>query len=498
MSTIRKQALTGSAVIYIGFAIGALNTYLFTKQGLFTTAEYGLTKLFIDFGEMMAVLGGLGTSAAIYKFYPYYRSNLEKKEIDLITWCMLLATAGTVLVICGGFIFKDFFIDKFKNSPLIIPFYKWLFPFAIGLLFFKVVENFCLVIYKSVVSNFFKEVAFRLYTTVLILLYWSGLLSFETFVYIYSFAFILIFLLLLIYLIQTKQLYFSFKLSRVTKKFYKKIVTLQGFVLGGQLVITAGGVIDTIFIAAMLPNGLALAGIYTFSQYGASIMDAPRRSLTAVAIGNLSQAWKDKNIDEIKRIYTRSCINMMLFALLVYGLMVLNLKGVIEVANINSDFTSAFMLVILLGASRIIDAGTGVNAQIIGTSNFWRFEFITGIVMLAIRLPLVYFFIKKFGLLGPAYAELIALAVYNFIRTEFLRRKFNMQPFTIKTVYALLLAGVAFTAAHFAGSSLSVWFAIIVKSVVFVTIMIAGMFYLHLSPDVMQLYDKFIRKRFRK
>lgn len=498
MSTIRKQALTGSLVIYIGFLIGALNTYLFVHQGLFTTEQYGLTRIFTDFGELMASIGSLGTAAVIIKFYPFYRSNLRHKDIDLITWCFAIALIGSILVIFGGWIFKDYFIEKFKNSPLLIPYYKWLFPFALGFLFFKVVENFCFIIYKSVLSNIFKEIGFRIYTLILITIFYFKLVSFEGMIYFFSFAYPILFISLFTYLFGTNQLNLSFKISRVTKKFYKKMFNLQALYFTGQIILTLGGVIDTLMLTAMLPNGLALAGVYTFSAFGASIMDAPRRSLTAVSIGTLSQAWKDKNMPEINRIYSRSCINMMLFAIIIFGLIILNIQNAIDVLKINADYKMAVALVIILGISRIIDAGTGVNAQIIGTSNFWRFDFFTGVIMLAVRLPLVFFFIKAYGLIGPAFAELISLAIYNIIRTEFLRRKFNMQPFTVKTVYALLLSATAFFSSYFLFINFDGWAAIILKTITFLLIMISGIFYLKLSPDALQLYDKFILKRFRK
>ena len=84
--------------------------------------------------------------------------------------------------------------------------------------------------------------------------------------------------------------------------------------------------------------------------------------------------------------------------------------------------------------------GTGVSGQIIATSTFWRFDFITGVILLAIMLPLNWVLTKQLGLVGPAVANLIAFSVYNFIRYQFLLRKFKMQPFTIKSLLAILLA----------------------------------------------------------
>ena len=96
-------------------------------------------------------------------------------------------------------------------------------------------------------------------------------------------------------------------------------------------------------------------------------------------------------------------------------------------------------MVFILGIAKIIDAGTGVNSVIIITSTLWKFEFCSGIILLSLRIPLAYIFIQKYGIIGPAYAELISQIVYNFIRYEFLRRRFNMQPFNKETLLTVII-----------------------------------------------------------
>jgi O-antigen/teichoic acid export membrane protein len=86
MGSIRKQTIISSILVYVGFAIGFVNNYFFTRNGSFTPAEYGLTRIFTDFAQNMFAFGSLGVVPIIYKFYPYYKDNLQEKEIDLITW----------------------------------------------------------------------------------------------------------------------------------------------------------------------------------------------------------------------------------------------------------------------------------------------------------------------------------------------------------------------------------------------------------------------------
>ncbi|HEY1115122.1 MAG TPA: lipopolysaccharide biosynthesis protein, partial [Chitinophagaceae bacterium] len=78
MSTIRRQSIISSLIIYFGFAIGALNTYLYTRKGGFTEAEYGLTGMFIAVANIMYSVANLGMPAYINKFFPYYNAHLPR------------------------------------------------------------------------------------------------------------------------------------------------------------------------------------------------------------------------------------------------------------------------------------------------------------------------------------------------------------------------------------------------------------------------------------
>ncbi len=109
------------------------------------------------------------------------------------------------------------------------------------------------------------------------------------------------------------------------------------------------------------------------------------------------------------------------------------------VLNVKKDFEAGKMVILILSISKIIDAGTGVNSQIIGTSNLWRFEVFTGIILLSVTIPLTYFLVKMMGINGSALSNLIAFIIYNAIRLIFIWKKFDMQPFTAKTLYSIML-----------------------------------------------------------
>lgn len=507
MGSIRKQTIISSILVYIGFFIGFINNYFYTTTtpfffyesgNVFTPSQYALTRIFFDFGQIMFAFGSLGVIPVIYKFYPYYKDNLPEKRIDLLSWALLASFFGFLLVLWGGWYFEPLFIRKFsENSQLVVDYYFWLFPFAMGMLFFSVIESFCWAVHKSVISNFLKETGLRILTSVLILLFYFKLISFQYFVYLFAFQYLVVFLVLLVYLYRTGHLYLTFSISRVTRKFWKKIVGMQALIFGGTFIAAVAATIDSLIIASL--KGLTATGIFVFAQYAANLIQVPQRSIQSISAGILSRAWKDKDYKEIYRIYQRSCINLLLMSLFIFGNIWLNVVDGMQVLNIQKDYSDGLGVLFILGMVRIIDAGTGLNAMVINTSTFWRFDFYSGVILLAFRLPLTYFLIKEYGIIGSAFAELTAYTIYNFIRFEFLRRKFKMQPFTIKTLYSFLLAAAAYGFCYFLMKDIHGWPGLILRGISFSGIMIAGIFYFKLTPDAGQLFAVFLKRvdRFR-
>jgi len=277
MSTIRRQSIISSAVVYFGFALGFLNTYLFTREGGFTKEEYGLTGLFIALANIMFSLANLGMQAYIYKFYPYYKDNLSPQKNDMMSWALLTSIIGFILVMTGGWIFRDLVIQKYgTKSPMLIDYYVWIFPFGFGLTIFSLLEAYGWQLKKSVFTNYLREVQFRLLTTLLIVLSLIGIIrNFDLFIKLYALTYLVLALILGGWLVYTKKIHFSFSISRVTRKFYKKIVTLVLFIWSGNLVFMISSVFDSLVIAAVLENGLAYAAIYTLAKCSQSYSGSP-------------------------------------------------------------------------------------------------------------------------------------------------------------------------------------------------------------------------------
>ncbi|MEO9209974.1 MAG: lipopolysaccharide biosynthesis protein [Ginsengibacter sp.] len=499
MSQVRRQSIISTVFVYAGFFIGVINTYLFTRQGsFFTPAEYGLTNIFIAVGNLMFAFANLGMVSVVYKFYPYYNDNLPKKKNDLITWTFLISFIGFCFVILAGFVFRDLVVRKFGgNSPEFIQYYHWVFPFGFSILLFSMLEVFAWNIRKSIFTTFLRELLFRLLTLSLIFLVSFNLIQdFDSFIKLYAFTYGVVALILFIYLLWKKEFYITFTISRVTKRFYKKMASMATLVYFGGTIFMIATFIDTIVIMSLL--GTASAGIFALGSVVSGLVQAPQRGAVAASIPVLSKAWKDKDYDKINMIYQRSGINLLIASLGIFLIIWLSYGDAVNTFKLKPAYMESIWIFFFLGMARVVDLGTGVNSQIIGTSTFWRFEFVSGMILLSLAVPLNYYLVKEVGIIGAGYSNLISMSVYNIIRIVFLKRKFNMHPFSLKTIYAIILAFVCYFICYYTFISLHGFLAIAIRTIVFTVLYGGSILYFDLSPDVLPVWDTVKNRTFRR
>ena len=457
---------------------------MFTKQGLFTIEQYGLTRSFFDFSQVIISFSILGVSAGIYKFYPYYKANLPDKENDLLSWALLVSGIGFILFFACGYLFESFFVRKFsEKSPLLVSYYYWIYIFAFSLLVFTVLESYSGSLKQTIITNFLKETVLRLLTTLLIVLFVLQLINYDVFIKLFAFLYTAVVIILFMYLKSKNQLHFTFKASRVTKKFRKKILVYCGFIFFAIVMSALSGTIDSIIISQAL--GQDFLGVFAFASYITNVMQVPQRSVMAISLPALAEGWREKNYPLIEKIYKRSSINLLLAALFIFGNIWLNFDALIETFNLDPRYLDGKMVVFILACKLIVDMGTGLNSQIIITSRYWRFEIFTGIILLFLIVPLNIFLVKNMGLgiTGAAIANLTAYSVYNLIRIIFLWKKYKMQPFSFNTVWSLLMAAGCYLLVYYILPEINGLTGIIIRCCLFSIIFIAATWYLKLTPD---------------
>jgi O-antigen/teichoic acid export membrane protein len=486
MGEIRKQTIQSSFLSYIGFFIGAINTWLFTKEGLFTTEQYGLTQVIISISQILAPLATLGTTAFISRFFPYYFEKLSNKENDMLGMAVLVTGVGALLVFSGCLVFEPFVIRKFsEKSRLVVDYYYWTLVFSFFFLCFTLLESYMGALKKTVLPNFMKETGYRLLVLLLVAAYLFRWINFSQFVIGFCCTYFIISAAIIIYLKSTQQFYLNFKRSSITKEKAKEAAQFSGFVYSGLVVNNIAKQMDNLAIAGN--KGLALSGIYTFNQFLAAIIQVPYRGLQAIAGALIAEHWKNDNRAEISRIYSRSSINMLLIGCFLFINIWLNYTEGLNWLGVDPKYQTGKTAFIILSIFNIVELGTGVNYPVLWYSKKWRFEFWGGLFLLALSVPLNIYMARWYGMIGVAYAQLITYTLYNTIRLVYIKIQFNMWPFSIKTIYALLVAAACYLLVFYTTQSLQGFLSMVVRSLFFSTIFIGSVFALQLTPDAQQL-----------
>lgn len=487
MGIIRSQSIRSAIITYVGFAIGALNTYLFMS---FVPAEiYGLTRLMSSTAMVFYSIASMGTATLLNKFYPYYRDHLPFARRDLFGIVLTVSLIGFTLVTLGTIVFHDLVVQKYSaNSQIFVEHFYLLYPFTFFLMLFTLFENFSYNHFKTIFPIFLKEVGIRVITTLLILLLIVHFFTNIQFVWVFSFIYAAVFIALVLYLRREDSLHFSFRISKVTRKLSDKMISFNLLIFGGSVFGVLAQNIDALVVGST--KGLAATGVLESSTYVSNAIAVPQRSLIAIAIPILAKAWKDKDYNGIQSMYRRSSLTLLIFATFLFMMVWLNLDSVFEILHIPELYLEGRYIILFLGLSKVLDLGTGVNEQIIGTSNMWRFQFYSTLALLVASIPMNIWLIKWLGITGSGVAALITAFVYNSLRYAFLYFKYDMQPFTLRTLYVVLLAVLGWYVCQFLITMENPWVRGILRTGIFCAIYLFPIIYFQWSQDVTESWRK--------
>jgi O-antigen/teichoic acid export membrane protein len=496
MGIIQKQGLKSSLFIMMGFVIGAFNLLVLFPH-FFSKSDQGLVRAIIDIGSTLSIFCTLGTIPVVNKFYPFYNQYLGTKKNDLPFITLFINLIGFAFILMIGWQEKDFIIRKLGKSPDLAVYFNYIYPFTFFLLMYLWLEGFAWGLRKGVLTNLLKETVVRILTSLLILAFGFKLISLPIFIMLFSGIYLVPVLILLYTLIQTKEFSLkNFKISSVTKRLKGRMINFALFVFAGQFFNFLAKTNDTFLIFGL--RGLSDTAIFAIATYVSAILEIPQRSLNSITIPVLAESWKKKDMDNIKHIYHKSVSNLLAIGLLLFGLIWLNIGNLVAFLNFISNkygggYDELPKLIFILGLAKLIDLGTGVNSQIIGTSNYWKFDFFTNLFYIILSLPLNYYLIKNYGLEGLAYSNLVALTIYNSIRFGFLYNKFKLQPYTwrhglflISTILLMFLVHQLPLATNFILNS-------IIQSLSFGVTFLGLAIWINPAPEVLVLLTSFFK-----
>ncbi|MEY4660733.1 MAG: hypothetical protein RLZZ42_685, partial [Bacteroidota bacterium] len=229
---------------------------------------------------------------------------------------------------------------------------------------------------------------------------------------------------------------------------------------------------------------------FTIATYMITVMDVPQRSMIAAATPEIAIAWKQKDMQKLDRLYKKTALNLLIFAAGILGFVILGTPLMISV--LGDGYASLPFLMFILGLGKLIDLGTGLNSQILQLSKHWKIDLFTNMIFVVLAVVFNYFLTRSFGIYGTAVGSVIAILLYNSVRFIFIKRIYNLQPFSWRNGMVLVVTLLLIFSLWLIPTNAHQWVVIPLKMILFGTIYAFIIIRFNFSDDLTDLYRQII------
>ena len=486
MGIVQKDALRTTVISYLGLILGYTNKVVLFLL-LLSLEEIGLINLIFALGTLFAQFSNLGTINLTWRFFPFLK-NKETKHYGFLTLNLLIVLTGifffSTLLLLLGDIIMSYFSAK---SQLFVDYYYWVIPVGIGIVLFKLLDNYLRALFKNVFQVFANEIIYRLSVTILLLIYWSGYLTFEQLFVALCLVQFIPAILLIIYLIRLGEFQFSPKNISIPKRFRKIILRYSAFsyvnTLGAVLVIS----LDSIMITAML--GLSYNGVYSTVIYMIAVLMVPYSSIMRVSAPLVSVHWKEREMEKMKKLYQQvSSVSLFIGLFCFMGVWV-SREEIFSL--LPEEFQPGVYIFLFLMMGRMLDMYFGLNGTILVTSKKYKYDVLFTGLLIVMVIVLNLYLIPIWGVIGAAISTCSAYFGYNILRMLFVWYHYRLHPFVLSQFLIMGVFTAEIVAFEFVPFDLGgVWLNMGVKTLLVVLAFPVLVYILRIEPETVNYVDK--------
>ena len=478
LSSIKKQGIQNVIITYIGIVIGFVSLLLI-QPNLLKPEELGLTRILIAAASLIATVLPLGVSSITTKFFPYFR-NEDKKHYGYFGFMLLFPIAGALLCGIMVYLFKNAIISQYiEQSFLFTRFFDLLLPFAIIIALNMTLNAYCASLFKTRIISFFEGIFTRILFILLIVVYYFKWIELNQFMNLF----------VLIYLLQAISMVgYIYSVDKPSLKIdigYLKTIGIGKIIKFGLLLTVASFSsislkhLDTIMIGKYM--SLDYVGVFAVSAYIALVIEIPLTSLERITHPKVAQAWANKDVASIKKIYYQSVKYLMLGGgLLLIGI-IANINDLLSLLPEAYHRGSVVAIIACIGG--FLNIATGVNTSILFTSDKYIYGTYLLFLLLVVAIILNIILIPAYGIEGAALATALSSVIYNALIYFIILKKFQMQPYNTSSLKILLIIAVTFLISYFFPSTNNAIITMLVKSAVIIGVYGCLTYFLRIVPE---------------
>ena len=428
MGIVFNQSYKNIIIISIAILIGAINTLYFYP--VFLKEEYyGLVVFLLATSNLLMPLVSFGSQHTIIKYYSSYKNDNDR---DSFMSSVILIPLLTILPITFMVIEFHDLIGKFLSiqNPIIESYVWVIFLVAFATSYFEVFYSWSRVQLKSVFGNFLKEIFPRLSIFSLLVCVYFGYISKENFVWWLTGFYYIRLLIMMAYS-------FSLYTPKITYKLpsnIKSILTYSFFIfLAGS---AASILIDIDKFMIPQKEAISQTAFYAVAVFIATVVEIPGRAMFQIINPLVAKSLNQNNIVELKNLYNKSSINLLIIAGLFFLLININIEPFYELMA-NPSYGDAIWVVLMISLSKLILMSFGCGPAILATAKFYKITLPFSIFMAAAVYFLNDTLIDIYSINGAALSTLIVVAFFTLIKILYIKYKLNIVPYSIQTLKVL-------------------------------------------------------------
>lgn len=495
MGIVLKQSFKNTLFIYLGFAIGGINT-LFLYTRFLEDEYYGLVTYLLATSNILMPLIALGIHHTIVKFFSSYFTKIEKdKFLSSVLFLPLL------IAIPMGF-FGNLFYEEISNylseeNSIIKEYTFVIYLVAFTCAYFEVFYAWAKVQFQSVFGNILKELWNRAVVMMLLFAVYFDWITKSEFIYYLTAAY---FLRMFVMMFYAFSLYFP-KFTFSTPDNFKEILRFSLYII---LAGSAGAIILDID-KFMIPGKETLekAAYYSVAVFIGSFIEAPSRAMLNILQPLTSKTLNEENHKEVASLYKKSSINLLLISGFFFVLINANIHQLFNL--LPKEYAGGTLVVFMISLLKMYNGFLGNNGAIINNSKFYRIvlPLSLGMAFSVYFLNKLFYYELEMGTDGLAFATLIVIFVANTFRLIFVKRKFLMTPFTNKTFVMFIIITVLYLVFNFWDFTISNIYLfkfpihpiinIILKSILITVVYFILIIKLHISDDINRIFKRFYK-----
>lgn len=486
MGIVLKQSFKNTLILFLGFAIGAINV-LFLYTHFLQENYFGLITFLLSSANILLPLVSLGMQHSIIKFFSNYKTKLEKDSF-LTTTLLLPLLVIIPLGILGTYFYETIATWLSSENHLIKKYTFLIFFVAVFMGYFEVFYAWTKVQFKSVFGNFIKEIFARVCITILLFSVYFNWITNQQFIYAVTVVYGIRALIMLVFALMVYKPTFQFKLPYNLKE----IISFSIYILVAG---SAAGIlleIDKFMIPQM--EKLPEVAYYAVGIYIASVIAIPARAMQQITSPIIAKGMNENKLDEISKLYKQSSINLLVVGGLFFLLINLNINELYQIID-KPQFAKGVWVVLIISFAKVMELALGTGNAILVNSKFYKLFFYISLAMALSVIVLNHWLIAIMGINGAALATFIVVVVYGVIKIIVIKIKLNIQPFSIKTIQLILVISILFIGFRLINFNFNPVINIGLKSLIIVVIYLIIMNKMKISNDISELIVKYLIKK---